>query len=447
MKYLIVLIVFLLSATMINAKDVTIKIQNPNNIPVVPYVGLISAKDNEKSDDEIIQNKDALQIKNAGRALKPDKKTQVKKYDISTKMIIVVFGLYTGGGRTDVYRYKVRDLKGDIAVTFKEYTIYKPEPNYLFIAKMLDTLKCLGIYYQGSAGQSAGTFLFANLNAPEISKTILKAVPKTEMDFKKSKPVKTSVGDLIYKTATLPVRDLSGKILMKPEKSQETYRDIYIPGLEKPEKLFGSNEFQFLTWYIVNSENIAVNLEGESFLNLFNFCDIREKSAIIDKFNKTIHPADTTEFHLFFLTSLSFTDTVRITGSDVRAIEPNELLEDYDVTTASGNFRFTGDETPLYTITNIFSNVVAVDITPLLYYIYIRDTKFPNTMDAAVNCLEAYKKLSGVVDLAVLDDDAMGISKPAYTISKVKEAVATQKVLEAIEAKCASSEGPLVDLR
>lgn len=444
MKYLIVLMLLLLSATLTYSKDITIKIVNPNQIALTPYVGMIALKDNSKSDDEIIDGRQALQIKNAGRALAAGKKTQVAKYDVPGNQILIVFGIYSGGGRTEVYRFKIRDIKKDVTVSFKEYTIYKPEPNYLYIAKMLDSIHNLGAYYQASSSKIAGNFVFFDVS-DETYQNVFLSEPKNPLTFAKTKAVTTTVGDLLYKNASYPVSDLSGKILLKPtEQSSGTFKELIIPGMEKKTEIFGAADFKFLNWKISNSSDISVKLNGETYLDLFNSCDQVEKNKILNKFKTTVNPNDSTEFHLFFISSVHHTDTIRITFNETRAIEPNEVLEDYDVTTPKGNFRFTGDEKTIYSITNVISNVIATDVTPLLYYLYIRDNKFPPTAESAINCLEAYKKIDGFFDLPDLDDKAMEMTVPAYTINKVKEIVVTANVLSAIENKCATISSPII---
>ena len=125
MKKIIILSLILMVAASLNAKDISIRIVNQNDVPLTIMFGTISSKDNSYSDDEIVQLRSVLKIAAIGKPLAANKKTGISKTDLSGSSIIIVFGMYQGGGRTNIFRYRVKDIEAELDLTFEKVKTIK----------------------------------------------------------------------------------------------------------------------------------------------------------------------------------------------------------------------------------------------------------------------------------------------------------------------------------
>jgi len=417
------------------SKDITVIVTNNNELSVTVFVGVISSNDNSNSDEELVQNRVALNIKSVGKALKPNKKATIIKNDLSGKQIIVAFGLIPGGGRTEVFRYRVKDIDEKLNVTLEQVKVIKVNNSYINIAESLKKTGNLGSLFPVGNTRVTGVFVFYNVKSEQFN-DMLVAEPASGLEFIKTKPENNLVSDFLLKSATMPYMDAKGNMIRTlAAQPQVNVKEITLPGYEKVASIFGDKEFKYLTWKIVNNFSITAKSKLTGYLNLFNSCNETDKKAIISKFTTETIKKDSAEFHLYYIVSTQYTDTIEITESEISEVNETDILTENDLIAPKNTYRFTGTENVVYKNVQVISKVNAIDITFLLYYLFAKEGKFGNTEDAAVGCLDIYKLLGLFIELPALDEKALTITSPAYTISKFKEAIANQNILSAIEAK------------
>ena len=435
MKKIIILSLFLGGVTSLFAKDISIRVVNENDVPLTIMCGTISSKDNSYSDDEIFQKMKDLKIASIGKPLAPNKKTQFNKTDLSGSSILIIVGMYKGGGRTNIFRYRVKDIEKELDITFENVKTNKSNSSYIKIAEGLKNTEDIGSYVLNTNNQITGSFIFFNISAEKLGEVYLaNPSPKVEVDM--GKKASNTVDDLLLKTAVEPFMNVNGKLVRAvPQNDSDAYNEVIIPGFEKSAEIFGDNNYKFLTWKISGSSRINVKNKVKSFLPLYSTCGETERKSIMDKFIRDISENGSSDYHLFFITSVHQTDSLQIIDDGMKKIEAYEQIIENDLITPSGNFRLDGSTKNVYHLTNTINDVKAIDITPLFYYISIVQGKFTNNLSSASNCVDVYKALGSFIELPVLDDNTLSISSPANTISKIKEVVSDPKILTSIEAK------------
>lgn len=438
MKKNIILLLFLVAVSTLFAKDISIKVVNGNDFPITIFCGAISNKQNAYIDDEMVQYRKDLLITATGRPLAPGKKLQIDKKDLSGSNIIVVFGMSAGGGRTTIFRYRVKDLDKLLDITFDKIKIYKPNSSYNNIAEALKTTENLGSIIINTKNQVPGRFVYYNISSDTLGEVYV-ADRTIDVDIETTEKNDNSVSDLISKTAVPPFINNKGDIVRAiPPNTTETYTEVVIPGIDKSTDIFNSN-FKFLTWNIVGSRSINVKYKGNDYFRLYSTSNEADRTLIMKKYLKDLNDNGSSAYHLYFITSVHKTDTLTIIDENIRKIEEYEQLEENDLITPNGNFRLDGTSKTILQATNVINDVKAIDITPLLGYRAIVQGKFSNTLASAQNCVDVYKYIGGFVELPDLDDKTLSISvSPAYTLSKIKEVMSDPKILANIELKLIS---------
>jgi hypothetical protein len=435
MKKIIILSLFLAVTASINAKDISIRIVNENDVPLTIMFGTISSKDNSYSDDEIVQLRSVLKIASLGKPLAPKKKTSFSKTDLPGGNIIIVYGSYQGGGRTNIFRYKVKDIEAELELTFEKIKTIKANNSYNIIAEGLKKSEDLGSFIQSSKNQIVGSFIFYNISADKLGEVYL-ADPPSHVEVEMTKKVNNLVYDIIFKTATAALMNNKGEIVRAvPPNATEAYNEVTIPGTEKSSEIFGDKDLKFLTWKCTGSMRTNVKYKDNSYMPLYGSCNVDERKYIVDKFMKDITDNGSSDYHLYFITSVHQTDNLEIIDNGMKKIEEFEQVVENDILTSTGNFRLNASDKSVFMASDIINDVKAIDITPLLYYRFILDVPHSNTLSSASNCVEIYKQLGSFVELPALEESIISITSPANTIAKIKEIMSNPKVLENIEAK------------
>jgi hypothetical protein len=435
MKKIIILSLFLAGVSSLFAKDVSIRVVNENDFPLSIMCGTISNKDNSYSDDEIVQKRKELSIISAGRPLAPNKKTQFNKNDLSGGSILIVFGMCQGGGRTNIFRYRVKDLDKELDLTFEKVPNTKVNNSYINIAEGLKSSEDLGSYYLNAKNQIAGAFIFFNITAEKMGEVFV-AAPPSNLEVEIGEKQENTESDFLLKSAVPPFINIRGKLVKSvPPNDSMAYLEVVIPGIDKSVEIFGDNMFKFLTWKITGSMRINAKYKGKSFLTLFNSTTVPDRKSIMDKFIKDLSEKGSSDYLLCFITSVHHTDSMSIIDEGIRKIEEYEQILENDLMSAKGNYRFDDNNKTVFQASNLINDVKAIDITPLLYYSSIIQGRFSNTVASATNCADVYKLLGNFIELPALDDKALSITSPTYTLTKIKELINYPNVLPSIEAK------------
>lgn len=100
----------------------------------------------------------------------------------------------------------------------------------------------------------------------------------------------------------------------------------------------------------------------------------------------------------------------------------------------------------VYLKINVIGDIRAIDMTPILLYLYAKDCKSDNTYLSASNFMDVYNSLDGLVDLPDLDADALSMNNPAYTVSKIREVICAPQILSSIESKFTVSSSGLIPI-
>jgi len=262
------------------------------------------------------------------------------------------------------------------------------------------------------------------------------ADPPSDVEVEIGEKANNTVNDLLLKSAVPPFMNVKGKLVRAiPPNDSLVYSEIIIPGIEKSTEIFGDNMNKFLTWNVSGSGRINVKFKEKSFLPLYSTCSITERKFIMDKFMKDINESGSSDYHLFFITSVHRTDSMAIVDEGMKKLEEYEQIVENDLMTPNGNFHLDGNEKTAFLATHLINDVKAIDITPLLCYISIVQGKFSITLSSAQICIDVYKLIGSFIELPELDDKILSISSPANTISKVKEVISDPKILASIEAK------------
>jgi hypothetical protein len=436
MKKIIILSLFTMVVSWLYAKDISVRIINNNDVSLTVLYGIITNKDNAFSDDELVQKRTELKIASIGKALAPNKKTSFSKTDISGSSIVIVFGMYQGGGRTNIFRYRVKDIEGELEIIFEKVKTIKANSSLIKIAQGLKTTEDLGHFYSTTSNvQMAGCFIYYDISSDKVVDVYV-AKPPEKIDLEISKKTDNKAYDLLLKTAIPPFMNVKGDIVSNiPANATETYTEVFIPGTDKQAELFGDNPVKFLTWSCTGSMTTTVKYKDNSYMPLYGSCNETDRNNIIQKFLKDLSSTGSSEYHLYFITSVHQTDILEILDNGMKKLEDYEQIIDNDLLTPNGNFRLDGNEKSVYKAINLINDVKAIDITPLLYYRSILQGRYSNTLESASNCVDVYKELSSFVELPTLDENTMSITSPAQTIAKIKEALSDPKILESIESK------------
>jgi hypothetical protein len=434
-KNVIITLFLMVTASLLNAKDISVRIVNENDVALTVMFGSISSKDNSYSDDELVQLKSVLKIASMGKPLAPKKKTAFNKTDLSGSNIIIVYGAYQGGGRTNIFRYKVKDIETELDLTFEKVKTIKLNNSYNLIAENLKNTEDLGSFIQSNKKQLVGSFIFYNISADKLGEVYL-TDPSSRVEVDLTKKVNNIAFDLISKTATAALMNNKGDIVrVVPANSTDAYNEVAIPGMDKSAEIFGDNGIKFLTWKCTGSMRTSVKYKDNSYTPLYGSCNVDERKYIVDKFTKDITNNGSSDYHLYFITSVHQTDNLEIIDNGMKKIEEFEQVIENDLLTANGNFRLDGNDKSVLKANDIINDVKAIDITPLLYYRFILDVQHSNTLTVASNCIDIYKELSSFVELPALGESILSITSPANTIAKIKEVMSDPKILESIETK------------
>jgi hypothetical protein len=434
MRQLFILMFLFMITTISVAKDIVIQVTNSNEIAVTVYFGAIGSKENYLSDQELVANREAKAIKSGGRPIKPGKTGQFGKKDLSGSDIIVIFGLFPGGGRTEVLRYRVKDIKAVLYVDFERVKITKSNSSYLNIAQALKSTNNLGASIPIGQHKITGTFMFFDINSTKFNDLVV-AIPSFEFEFTKTKAADNSISDFLSREAAVPYMDSAGNLLnIKPSQTQKILKEVFIPGYEKVMASFGDNSYKYLTWNIISNYNKTAKNVNRSFFDLFNSCPEKDRQAILNNFNAQIK-SDSIDLHLYFLETVQRADTVDIKDHILMRLGDTDQLLAGDLISPNANYRMTGEEKTIYFGINVVGDIKAIDVTLILYYLYAKLGKSDNSMLSATNFLEIYNSLNSFVELPELDDKAISISNPVYTISKIRELISDPKVQSKIEAK------------
>jgi len=438
MKKLIVLLIGIIVFSSLYAKDISLKFENKLNMEVTVYTGLITSKDNHYSDEELIQYKSDFGFTTLSRPIKAKKKGQSMVKEAKGSQILVVFGLYTGGGRTEVFRYKVRDIKAPLTIIFQSVPVYEPSMTYYNVAK--------GLLSTGDAGQSisvgnvqvTGNFVFYDIVTENLNDLYVMR-PNEKIPYEREGGEDNEVGDFLYKDAKPVYVNAKGKISLTitetPETPDDVFNEVVIPAIEKMPSIFGSTEYKFLTWNIINSGKVVNKPIEKSFTKLINACREFDKRAVFERYTRDILMNGKSDFHLYLITSAQRIDSLFITESEIEPLQETDLIKEEDLITPKGNYRFTGKEKTVYQQAFAIKDLNAIDLTPLLQYKVLTEGQFGKSESAAVNLLELYSELGNYIELPALSEDVMSISKPAYTITTIQQTLVSSGLLEKIEAK------------
>jgi len=444
MKQLIFLLALSFVGVSAGAIDVGIKIINQNAKAVTVYAGVISPKINYLSDEEVIQQRESLGVISVGRKINAGKNISISQKELPKKKIFVLFGILDGGGRTEVFRFNTSTMSEKMTITFEKPEIFTPQLSYINIAKVLAQSNDLGAYQSLGDIRIVGYFLLYNITTEDKAQVYL-VTPTISTEFLSTEPQTTMVSDVISKNATFPYISRKGELVIAvPENPTETYREAIIPPHGKLADFFGDKPYMFLTWRMANTRVITAKPASTNTIELFNSCNDFEKRQITDVFLRDFYNNFNPDFHLYYIKSVSRTDSVILYENKMEQLVETDEIMDGDIVASNGNFRPDGSQSILYSSINIVRNISAVDLTPLLVYKIVAEGTFKNTMVDAGNMLELYKYLSTYIQTPDLDEEALSVNKPSYTISKIRENIKKPDFYSALETKLNTEEsGPI----
>ncbi|MEA3496667.1 MAG: hypothetical protein U9R42_11590 [Bacteroidota bacterium] len=426
------------------SKDISIKINNENEFDVQLFVGTIAFEDNEYSNDNIVKQRKKLNIESSGRRpIKKGRSKNVSLRELNRNDVIIVFGLFEGGGRTEVYRYLVKDVSDVIYITFKTVKLYRPRGSYYPFVNRLKKTNDIDSTTSITNTEITGCFVFYNVskfNKDEVH--IFRPTIKT--DIEKTSHSIEPITIPIKKNASLPF--LCGNKLVNrlPEETDVTCREVKFTGYEKIVENFGENPLQFITLNFINSQQLVVKHKGSTYLDLFNSCEKSDKDKIMNKFKKCIDERNNYSFHLYYISSIHLIDSITLIEQTIKKIKEEELLIDNDIVSKKGCFRATGKTKVLLSEANHVKDIMSIDITPILYFNVAKQGSFKPTYYEASNYLEIYRKIGAFIELPALDEEIRIISDPANTIEKLKELFNDPKIFETISKRiCSGIADPL----
>jgi len=166
MKNPVQFIIFILLFSTISgfAKDIKLAITNQTVANIDLYAGTINPDKNNLEDDEIVLQRNELNIKKLGRTIKAGKGGQATLKEAPGGDLVIVFGMYPGGGRTELFRYRVKDIKETLAITFEDVKLYRPTKSYIGLIKKLVEVNNTGLPAEVGDIEIVGHFLFYNIN-------------------------------------------------------------------------------------------------------------------------------------------------------------------------------------------------------------------------------------------------------------------------------------------
>ncbi len=401
------------------AKDITIKVKNGNRASLVLYAGTISPKDNIYNDNETVFMREQLQIKKTGRPIRPLKKGQTTLRDLSNGDILIVFGLYEGGGRTEVWRYRVKDIERVLSLTIEKIHLYRPAKYYIHIVRDLIKTGNAGAAVEVGNESLSGVFVYYNVTKAEPD-TVFVLNPKTEVAVTEGEKSDNSFEGFVRFDAGLPYMCDSQLYKVFPEDQIIPCQLVEFAGYKELSKTFQSG-FKFLSWNINGSQHIEMNSSDIDFMSVLNSTDPVMRKQILSHYARDIHRYSNSKYHLFMISSMQKTDLYSIVDHKFRSIQDTTYLLDGDLLTGKGNKRLNGTTDTIFRKTNFIGHIQAIDITPLLYYLVARYEPFmPEPFDAG-NCLQLYEVLGTVIELPACNEDALSLTDPKYTIEQVKK--------------------------
>jgi len=429
-------VIFLIFAVYISsAKDIGIKIINETPKGVTVYAGIISLKNNYLEDNELVQSRETYGIVTVGRKINSGKNISITQRDVPKRKILILFGILDGGGRTEVFRFNTSETEEKITLTFEKPAVLIPSSSYLNVAKKFAETHDIGTYQSMGNVRIGGYFLMYNV-ATENKAEVYLFNPSIVTDMVVSDSSNSEVSDVILKTATFPFMDSKGNIVAKaPENSTEPYREVVFPPYTKMTEIFGDKPFMYLTWRTVYTRMITAKPAAKNNIELFNSCKDFEKKQMMDIFGRNFFINLSPDIHLYYIKSVSRTDSIILYNNHFEPLTEADQLSDNDIVTSGANYRPSGDRNVIYTGTNIVRNVSAVDLTPLLVYKIASQGTFKNTLNDAGDLLELYKYLGTYIQTPDLDEEALNMNKPAYTIAKIRENVNKPDFYATLETK------------
>ncbi|MBL6962865.1 MAG: hypothetical protein ISR55_03520 [Bacteroidetes bacterium] len=435
MKNFTFLFVFLLSLTLSQAKDVSIKVINDNVVPLTVWMGSISSKDNVYTDDEIVQLSDQLSVKPNKRQLAAGKKLQSNQKGLSKGDVFIAYGMFEGGGRTVVKRFFIKELEARLTITFDKIELYMPNKSYINIVKELKKTDDLGEGVAVKNTQMIGMFLFYNVQAETYTDVFL-LDPANKIALNDPISSSNEVGDFLLKDATAPFMSEKGKLRRKiPEETEEIFNQVTFPGYSSRTQLFGDKQFRFLTWSVTNSQVLEAKIGKQEFLPLFNSCSEIDKKYVYRKFMDQVNKEVDARYHLIYITAMRKSDKIEIISSGYNTLNEKDELFDNDIKTLSNAYRLNDNKEVVFMQENMISYVNGQDITPLLYYVVGKTGNFSATEFYADNLVNLYEELGNYIELPQLDMDVISLYDPAYSISKVKEYLNDPKILKTVESR------------
>lgn len=435
MKAIILIISLLMFSANIMAKDIGLKIVNENIKSIDVFAGIISMKNNYMSDDEIVAARESMGIVSIGRKIKPGKNVSISLKDVPKRKLYVIFGLIEGGGRTEVFRYNTSTMTEKMTITFEKINTLSPSNSLINIAQGLATVDAVGPYQSIGDVRFTGYFLMFNVVTESKSEVFL-VTPSVSIDFNVSESQNYEVSDVILKTATFPFVSKKGDIVLKvPENPDVSYSEAVFPPGSSLFDLFGNKSFMYLTWKIVNTRKIMAKPAAKNFVELLSSCKEFEQKQLMDVFLRNFINSGNADFHLYFITEARRTDSIIVYETEYEPLDQLALLIDGDISHSSGNFRLTETQKEIYNITNVIKDINAIDLTPLLIWKVLTTQTIKNNVTDAGVMLDLYQFLGNFIQVPTLDDNALSINKPSYTISKVRESINNPEFLKNLEAK------------
>ena len=435
MKSLVAISLFIFLTGGLTAKDVGLKIINENIKSIEVFAGIISMKSNYLSDDELVAQKEALGIVSVGRKIKPGKNVSISLKDVPKRKLYVIFGLVEGGGRTEVLRYNTSTMTEKMTITFEKINLITPSNTFINIAQGLSTVNNVGPYQSIGDVRLTGYFILYNV-VTEAKNEVYLLTPSVPIDFTVSESKNFEVSDAILKTATFPFTSRKGDIVVKvPENPDVPYVETVFPPYSKIFDFFGDKNFMYLTWRIVNTRKISAVPSVKDYYSIFTSCKEFEQKQLMDIFYRNFTKTDNAEFHLYFIKEATRTDSIIVYETETEQLDPLAQLLDGDISFPTGNFRLTENKKEIYSTTNVIKDINAVDLTPILMVKVLATGTFKNTVSDAGLMLDLYQYLGNYIQVPTLDENALSISKPSYTISKIREGVTNPDFMKSLEEK------------
>lgn len=434
-KYLVLFLTLLLSSQISSARQITLKITNENEIDMKFWYGFIDRDLNYYGDGELVSQRTQLGFVEYNKSLRAGRKASINQFDLKGGKIMVLFGIFEGGGHSEVKRFSTNDLKDDkLEVIFSEIDVNKLSKSYIKVVREMQKIGNVGEYLDLEDIPFMGCFFSINNYIDDADKGVKILIPSTNSEINKKTLFSDTLTGFFSSNAKIPLIDMNGVLYPTAPEGQDDLdlKEVVFPASPKLPELFGDQKFKFIRWIIFNSGLVSSEVKNNDYVSHFMSASLSDKKKVLDPFYNDFITNEFTNFKLYFIVSSYHTDSVYVEEVKIKKIEDSQELKDHDVVAPDGNYKLSQDYKNICSFYNVVKDIKAIDASGLMYYAVAKDYSFPNTLDGAETILSIYDYLKNNIGFPELDDKANSLTNPDYTISYVKNILGMEENIKKI---------------